>query len=146
MRPVGFKYRSNLPCPIWRSAWDWTLVLAGFTSLTFGVAVGNVLQGVPFHFDLTLRAFYTGSFFALFNPFALVCGLVSLFMIMAHGALYLSVKTENPIRDRAIKSAQSFRLFCVNFIFECRCLGGPVLKRLCSDLSRQYDRAFKSTE
>ncbi len=114
MRPVSFKYRSKLECPIWRGAWDWTLAISGIlASLTFGVAVGNVLQGVPFNFDLTLRAFYTGSFFALFNPFALVCGLVSLFMIMAHGALYLSVKTENPIRDRAIKSARILGFFAL---------------------------------
>lgn len=112
MRPVSFKYRSKLESTLWRSSWDWALAVSGIlASLTFGVAVGNVIQGVPFNFDLSLRPFYTGSFFALFNPFALVCGLVSLFMIMTHGALYLSVKTENPIRARAVKCARIFGFF-----------------------------------
>jgi Cytochrome bd-type quinol oxidase, subunit 2 len=63
-------------------------------SLLFGVALGNVLQGVPFHFDETLRSFYTGHFFALLNPFALLCGLVSLSMLVMHGALFLCIKNE----------------------------------------------------
>ena len=107
VRPVGFKFRSKLTHSRWRASWDWALSIAGFLSaLTFGVAVGNVLQGVPFHFDDTLRSFYTGSFFALFNPFALLCGLVSVAMLLMHGALYLSVKVEAPIRHRAIRTAR----------------------------------------
>ena len=107
MRPVGFKYRSKIDHKTWRSLWDWILCLSGvIASLTFGVAVGNVLQGVPFHFDADLRPFYTGSFLALFNPFALVCGLISLAMLTMQGASYLALKTENAISVRARKSAQ----------------------------------------
>lgn len=115
MRPVGFKYRSKVADPRWRRVWDWTLCLSGLiAALTFGVAVGNVLQGVPFQFDPnTLRATYTGTFLELFNPFALLCGLLSVFMLLMHGALYLSVKTEDPIKSRAMDAAQVLGLLVI---------------------------------
>ncbi|MFM0298466.1 MULTISPECIES: cytochrome d ubiquinol oxidase subunit II, partial [Paraburkholderia] len=55
-RPVGFDYRSKREDPRWRSAWDWALFVGGFVpALVFGVAFGNLLQGVPFSFDTDLR-------------------------------------------------------------------------------------------
>lgn len=90
LRPVGFKYRSKLPNAAWRSFWDKALFIGGFVpALIFGVAIGNVLQGVPFHFDESLRVFYTGTFLQLLNPFALLCGLVSVVMLAMHGAFSL---------------------------------------------------------
>lgn len=107
LRPAGFKYRSKLESPRWRTTWDWILCLSGIVAaLTFGVAVGNVLQGVPFHYDSSLRGFYTGSFFGLFNPFAILCGLTSVAMILMQGAVYLSIKTEGDIHRRAIASTR----------------------------------------
>jgi cytochrome d ubiquinol oxidase subunit II len=102
MRPVGFDYRSKVPDPRWRSAWDWALFAGGTVpALVFGVAFGNLLQGVPFQFDNDMRITYSGSFFALLNPFALLCGLVSLSMLVMHGAAFLRVKTEGEIQRRA---------------------------------------------
>ena len=102
-RPVSFKYRSKLPNHFWRRTWDWIVFIGGFVpALIFGILMGNILQGLPFVFDETLRMSYTGSFLDLFNPFALYCGLTSLFMLTMHGGLYLAIKTENPIHDRAI--------------------------------------------
>jgi cytochrome d ubiquinol oxidase subunit II len=107
LRPVSFKYRSKLSHTAWRNTWDWILSLCAILSaISFGLVIGNVLQGVPFHFDNNLRAFYTGSFWQLFNPFALLCGFISFAMLIMHGGLYLSIKTENPIKERAIVSAQ----------------------------------------
>ena len=107
LRPVGFKYRSKLVSPIWRNGWDWALFIGGFVpTLTFGVAIGNVLQGVPFYFDENLRAFYTGTLWDLFNPFALFCGVVSVVMLAMHGACFLSVKTLDPIHSRAKTAAK----------------------------------------
>ncbi len=107
LRPVGFKYRSKISNPTWRSAWDWALFLGGFVpALIFGVAMGNVLQGVPFHFDLSLRPFYTGTFFELLNPFAVLCGLLSVVMLAMHGAFFLNVKTQDAIQARAITAAR----------------------------------------
>ena len=69
----------------------------------FGVAFGNMLQGVPFHFDETLRSTYTGSFWALLNPFALLCGVVSIAMTIFHGANYLILRTTGQLQARARK-------------------------------------------
>jgi len=101
-RPVGFDYRSKIANPTWRKTWDWGLFVGGFVPpLIFGVAFGNLLQGVPFHFDANLVSTYTGSFWALLNPFALLAGVVSSTMITFHGANYLMHRTEGAIRQRA---------------------------------------------
>lgn len=105
-RPVGFDYRSKMPSPTWRNAWDWGIFAGSMVpALVFGVAFGNVIQGVPFHFDEIMMTYYTGSFWALFNPFALVCGVVSLSMLVAHGANYLAIRTEGPIFERVRKAS-----------------------------------------
>lgn len=107
LRPVGFVFRNKLADPRWRNIWDICLFIAGFVpSLVFGVAFGNFLLGVPFRFDDTLRVFYEGSFFALLNPFALLCGLVSVAMLAMHGGTYASFKTHAPMSDRAATAAR----------------------------------------
>lgn len=112
-RPVGFDYRSKLSDPRWRSFWDWALFAGGaIPALIFGVAFGNLLQGVPFHYDDTLRPFYTGSFWALLNPFALLCGLVSLTMLLMHGAVYLQLRTDGAVQQRASKAALASGITC----------------------------------
>ncbi len=106
-RPVGFDYRSKLVNPLWRSAWDWALFVGGFVpALVFGIAFGNLLQGVPFHYDDTLRSTYTGDFFDLLNPFALLVGVVSVAMLVMHGAIYLQLRTEGVIYQRAQRAAR----------------------------------------
>lgn len=108
LRPVGFKYRSKKADPAWRSRWDWALFVGGFVpALVFGVAVGNVLQGVPFRLDSDMRSFYEGSLLGLFSPFALLGGLVSVAMLVLHGAGWLTLKLEDgPVRDRAQRYGQ----------------------------------------
>lgn len=105
-RPVGFDYRSKIADPRWRNAWDWGLFIGGTVpALVFGIAVGNLLQGVPFHLDEFLRPYYTGSFFGLLNPFALLAGAISLGMLTLHGAIWLQLRTEEPIATRAQQAA-----------------------------------------
>jgi len=102
LRPVGFKYRSKSENLRWRSAWDWALFTGGFVpSLIFGVAMGNVLQGVPFRLAPDMHIFYEGGFFGLLNPFALLCGLVSVAMLVMHGAAWLALKTGGAVAHRA---------------------------------------------
>ncbi|WP_116645159.1 cytochrome d ubiquinol oxidase subunit II [Salinivibrio sp. HTSP] len=106
-RPMGFDYRSKIDDPRWRTAWDWGLVAGGFIPpVIFGVAFGNLLQGVPFQLSDLLIPTYTGGFFALLNPFALVCGLVSLFMVVLQGATWLQLKTTDALHVRARNVAQ----------------------------------------
>ena len=108
-RPVGFDYRSKIANRAWRSTWDWGLFVGGAVPpLIFGVAFGNLLQGVPFQFNDALMSSYTGSFWALLNPFALLTGVVSSAMITAHGATYLMIRTEGPLFERSRKAALMF--------------------------------------
>lgn len=102
LRPVGFKFRSKIENAKWRASWDWALFVGGLVpTLIFGVALGNVLQGVPFSFDETHRVIYTGNLFGLLNPFAILCGLVCVAMLSMHGGVYLALKTEAPVQARA---------------------------------------------
>jgi len=105
LRPVGFKYRSKRPGAAWRRNWDWALFVGGFVpALIFGVAVGNVLRGVPFDLDPMLRATYEGGLIGLLNPFGLLAGLISVAMLVMHGASWLVVKAEKGVvRDRAAR-------------------------------------------
>jgi cytochrome d ubiquinol oxidase subunit II len=108
-RPVGFDFRSKVEDARWRGAWDWGLFIGGAVpSLIFGVAFGNLLQGVPFHFDDAMQVYYTGSFFALLNPFGLLAGLLSVAMLVMHGATYLQIKTDGAIQQRARTAAKVF--------------------------------------
>lgn len=102
LRPVAFKFRSKREEPAWRARWDAVLCMAGVVpALIFGVAVGNVLQGVPFRLEPDMRIYYEGTFFGLLNPFALLAGLVSLAMLLMHGASWLVFKTEGEVAARA---------------------------------------------
>jgi cytochrome d ubiquinol oxidase subunit II len=113
-RPLGFEYRSKIEDPRWRTAWDWGLFVGGMVpALIFGVAFGNLLQGVPFHYDDFMRPFYTGSFFGLLNPFALLAGVVSLSMLVMHGAVYLQMRTEAELFNRAKKAVLLFGIIFI---------------------------------
>lgn len=106
VRPVAFKYRSKRDSAAWRSTWDWALFTGGAVpALLFGVAVGNVLLGVPFHLTDSLMPMYDGNFavkfLGLLRPFALLAGVVSLSMLLMHGAAWLSLKSEGPVAARA---------------------------------------------
>lgn len=102
LRPVGFNYRDKLTDPRWREAWDWALFVGGAVpALLFGVAFGNLFLGLPFHFDSLERPIYTGSFLGLLHPFALLAGVVSLAMLVMHGAAYAALKTGEPMSGRA---------------------------------------------
>lgn len=101
LRPVGFAFRGKLTQGAWRNVWDWALFASGaLPSLLFGVAFGNLFIGVPFHFDSMMRPIYTGGFFNLLQPFAVLCGVVSLSMFAMHGATYASFKVQGAVGDR----------------------------------------------
>lgn len=106
LRPVGFDYRSKLADPRWRNAWDWGLFAGGLVPpLIFGVAFGNLLLGVPFHYDDSMRLEYLGGLFGLLSPFGLLAGVLSVAMLAMHGAAFLQVKTDGAVAQRARKAA-----------------------------------------
>ena len=105
-RPVGFKYRSMIHNPAWRKAWDWGLFVGSFIpAVVFGVAFGNLFLGVPFSFNNHLVSTYTGSFWALLNPFALLCGLISASMLIMQGGAYLAHRTLDEVQNRTLNYA-----------------------------------------
>jgi cytochrome d ubiquinol oxidase subunit II len=109
LRPVGFDFRSKLDSAVWRKGWDWGLFAgSAVPPLLFGVAFGNLLQGVPFHYDENLVPHYTGTFWQLLNPFALLAGFLSSTMITFHGANYLMHRTERAVQERARRAALAF--------------------------------------
>ena len=102
LRPVGFVFRNKIPDPRWRNAWDWALLIGGAVpALLFGVAFGNLFLGLPFHFDGLQRPVFTGGFFGLLHPFALLAGVVSLSMLIMHGSVYAALKVGEPMSGRA---------------------------------------------
>ncbi|WP_417704369.1 cytochrome d ubiquinol oxidase subunit II [Pseudomonas sp.] len=117
-RPVGFDYRSKLENTRWRSAWDWALFVGGAVpALVFGVAFGNLFLGLPFQLDGMMRSSYHGSFFALLNPFALLCGVVSLSMLCAHGGAWLMLRTEGDLAARSRRATYlSALVFLIGFL------------------------------
>ncbi len=127
LRPVGFKYRSMIHNDKWRNAWDWILFTASIIpAIIFGVAIGNLFLGIPFSFDAHLVSTYTGSFFGLLSPFALLCGLVSASMLIMQGGTYLAHRTEGIIQARAIK----FTLISAIIFVALFALGGIIVSRL----------------
>ncbi|EKO3488433.1 cytochrome d ubiquinol oxidase subunit II [Vibrio fluvialis] len=114
LRPIGLDYRSKIEDPKWRNTWDICISISGFVPpIIFGVAFGNLLQGVPFQLNEFAMPTYHGSFFGLLNPFGLLCGLVSLFMILMQGATWLQMKTTGPVHVRARNIAQLTGLLTV---------------------------------
>jgi cytochrome d ubiquinol oxidase subunit II len=102
MRPVGFGFRNHLADARWRAVWDTALTLGGAVpALLFGVAFGNLFLGLPFHFDALQRPVYSGGFFNLLHPFALLGGVISLSMLILHGATFAAMKVGEPMAARA---------------------------------------------
>ncbi|WP_431509451.1 cytochrome d ubiquinol oxidase subunit II [Variovorax sp. DAIF25] len=130
LRPVAFKFRSKRESPQWRARWDGVLFFSGLVpALIFGVAVGNVLQGVPFRFATDMHIHYDGSFFGLLNPFALLCGLVSVAMMAMHGAAWLQLKTAGPVAERSrrygmVAAAATIVLYAAAGFWMASAIGG----------------------
>jgi cytochrome d ubiquinol oxidase subunit II len=133
LRPVGFDFRNKLTDARWRRVWDGGLFLGGFVpALVFGIAFGNLLQGVPFRLDDDLRVFYEGGFLGLLNPLGLLAGALSVAMLIMHGAAYLNVKTDGLLQARArraltVGAAVTVALFALGGLWVASGVDGYVL-------------------
>ncbi len=102
LRPVALTFRGKVDSSGWRRGWDIVFFVSGLVpSLVFGVAFGNLLLGTPFHFDNGLQLEYEGDLLGLLNPFALLCGAVSIAMLTMQGASFLASKSEGEVARRA---------------------------------------------
>lgn len=133
LRPVGFDFRSKIENTRWRSLWDWSLFLgSALPAILLGVALGNLLQGIPFTFDDTMRPDYGGTLLDLISPFSLLCGLTSLLLMIAHGGNWLVYKTEGTLQHRAasiacIASAMTVALFLFGGFLTSTSIDGLVI-------------------
>ncbi|MEZ9670483.1 cytochrome d ubiquinol oxidase subunit II [Vibrio lentus] len=102
LRPLGMDYRAKIDNPQWKKACDIALIVSGFIPpVIFGVGFGNLMIGVPFEFNELLMMSYQGGFWDLLTPFPLLCGLVSLAMVITQGAAFLQMKTTGDLKQRA---------------------------------------------
>ena len=102
-RGVAFELRSKLEARSWRRAWDWAIFAgSAVPALLWGVALANIIRGVPIDRNMN----YTGDFLDLLNPYALVCGITSLCIFTLHGAVFLTLKTLDDIRQNAMNAAR----------------------------------------
>jgi len=120
LRPVGFDYRSKMDSERWRKNWDWALFVGSVVPpIIFGVAFGNLFLGLPFYFDELLRPNYEGNLFGLLTLFPLLSGLLSLSMLIMHGAVWLGLKTNGEVRVRAAAAAWKASLATVLLFGGC---------------------------
>ncbi len=103
IRGVAFEYRGKRPDPAWRRRWDWAIFVGSLLpAVLWGVAFGNIVRGVPIErIGDPAHLEYTGNFFTLLNPYALLGGLTTLGLFVTHGAIFLALKTDGDIRARA---------------------------------------------
>ena len=102
LRGIAIEYRNKRAGTAWRTRWDWTIAVGSFVpALLWGVAFGNIVQGVP----IDANKEFTGTFFTLLNPYALLGGLTTLLLFLTHGAVFLALKSEGVIRERANRAA-----------------------------------------
>ena len=114
LRPLALDYRSKIEDPKWRKTWDYALCFSGTVPpIIFGVAFGNLLQGVPFELNEFMMSKYHGTFFALLNPFALLCGVLALMLFVMQGATWLQMKTTEELHSRASNVAQNTGLIAI---------------------------------
>ncbi|MFM6962833.1 MAG: cytochrome d ubiquinol oxidase subunit II [Micrococcales bacterium] len=109
VRGVAFEYRGKNEATRWRKGWDWMIFIgSALPALLWGVAFANIVQGVP----LSAQHIYPGTLFTLLNPYGLLGGLVTLTLFWTHGLIFITLKTEGEIKERAHKLAVKVGLVC----------------------------------
>jgi cytochrome d ubiquinol oxidase subunit II len=113
LRAVAFEFRSRDPRPAWRKGWDWAICFGSFVpALLWGVAIGNLMEGVKIDAHMN----YVGTFFDLLNPYALLGGVAFVTLFTFHGAIFLTLRTEGPVLERAYALANRLWLPVVALI------------------------------
>ncbi|MEQ8820786.1 MAG: cytochrome d ubiquinol oxidase subunit II [Sumerlaeia bacterium] len=98
-RAVSLEFRDKETMPWWRKMWDFGFFLSStVAALLFGVAIGDLVMGLPIGADME----YQGTVLNLVHPYSLTTGILTVVMFAMHGALYINLKTEGPIRDKAV--------------------------------------------
>ncbi len=99
LRAVSFEFRGKSADPRWRRTWDLAFGVGSLVpALLYGVALGNILRGIPIDKD----GVFQGTFFTLLNPYAVLVGLVTLVFFTMHGAIWMAMKTEGAVQQRMV--------------------------------------------
>jgi cytochrome d ubiquinol oxidase subunit II len=116
IRGVSFEFRSKVESPGWRKLWDICLFIGSLApAILLGVAFANIFRGIPFD----QNGIYHGTLFTLLNPYGLLGGILFLCLFLVHGSLWLSIKSEGDLHDRAVTTAHKlwYALLVVAVVF-----------------------------
>ncbi len=114
MRAVSMEFRGKIESSRWKKIWDISFGLGSlFPAILFGVAVGNILRGIP----LNAKGIFTGNFFTLLNPYSILIGILSLVMFTLHGSIYLAMKTENDHQKKILNIIPKLWIAFVSIFF-----------------------------
>lgn len=103
LRGVSFEFRNKVDSPAWRAVWDWCMVVGSFLpTLLLGVAFANLFRGLP----IDGEGFMQADFFSLLSPYALLGGALFVLLFAVHGSLWLAIKAEGELQQRAAASAR----------------------------------------
>lgn len=131
IRGVAFEFRGKSDSSSWKKGWDWVIFIGSFLpALLFGVAFGNIFQGLPMD-----DAGYHGSFFSLLNPYGLITGILFVVLFIYHGALWLTLKTDADLHKKAEKL--SSRIWYILLVVAVLFLGFTYIA------THLYDNFFK---
>lgn len=102
MRGVSFEFRNKVENPQWRKVWDSCVFIGSVApAVLFGVAFANIFRGIPFDGD----GVYQGTLLTLLNPYGLLGGILFLVLFLVHGALWLAIRSEGDLQQRAMATA-----------------------------------------
>lgn len=112
VRGVSFEFRGKIDSPVWKRSWDTAIVVSSFLpALLFGVAFGNIFEGIPMRNDFTTLNFsYDGSLIGLLNPYGLLTGVLFVLLFAVHGSLYAAIKTTGNLSRRGAELADKLWL------------------------------------
>lgn len=116
LRGVSFEFRGKVDNPLWRKVWDTCIFIGSFTpALLFGVAFANIFKGIP----IDHNGIYHGTLFTLLNPYGLLGGILFVLLFTNHGALWLSIRSEGDLHERAVSTVNKLWpvLVCVAVVF-----------------------------
>ncbi len=104
LRGVSFEYRGKDPDKRWRGTWSWALGVGSLiVPLVIGIALGDLLHGLPINSSHE----YTGTFWGLFQPYAIMTGVTLVALCLLHGATFITMKTTDEVRSRAWRTART---------------------------------------
>lgn len=127
LRPLALEYRAKIDNDQWRKVCDLAISFSGFfPPILFGVAFGNLMQGLPFSLNSLLMVEYHGSFFDLLNPFALLCGFVGLLMALLQGSAWLMMKTTDALYTKVRLVTQVSAILVASLMV----LGGLIISHI----------------